>query len=79
MWCSYGGRVIEALERASGHRAAIVSLLLAWLAFMAAVAIAGGEGHVVGHGGVRHSTRDRKRRYRKGDKSNENGSDEDHD
>jgi hypothetical protein len=45
---------------------------------MAAVAIAGGEGHFVGHGGARHSTRDGKRRYRKGYNSNENGSGEGH-
>jgi hypothetical protein len=45
---------------------------------MAAVVLPGGEGHFVGHGGARHSTRDRKRRYRKGHNSNKNGSDEGH-
>ena len=72
------GRAIEALKCASGHRAAIVSLLLAWLTFMAAIALASGDGQFVGHGGARHATCDRKRRYRKGHNSNENGSGEGH-
>jgi hypothetical protein len=45
---------------------------------MAAVALANSEGHFVGNGVARHSARDRKRRYRKGHNSNENGSDEGH-
>jgi hypothetical protein len=45
---------------------------------MAATVLPGGEDQVVGHCGARHSTRDRKRRYRKRYNSNENGSDEGH-
>jgi hypothetical protein len=45
---------------------------------MAAVALASGEGHFLGHGGARHSTSDRKRRDRERHNSNENGSDEGH-
>jgi hypothetical protein len=45
---------------------------------MAAVALANGEGQFVGHGGARHSARDRNCRYRKRHNCNENGSDEGH-